>query len=391
MTVPSQSPALPRAAVRIGFALSLMLLIASAAAFYYASRVAQNGRRDAASSTMVAITGQSCEPNELTVTAGRHVFQIANRSERAVEWEILDGVMVLEERENIAPGFTQTLAARLDPGDYAITCGLLSNPRGKLHVLPAASAEAEKPKLVAFIGALAEYKVFLTTETDGFVRAADAFTDAVKSGDLAAAKTLYQPAQTAYAHIAPVSPLFSDLDASIDARANAFEKREADPDFSGLHRLEYGLFSQGSTAGLAPIADMLSSDAAALQARIHDLRILPQSMIGGSVSILDRFASAGSEFDESPYARDDLPVFEASLTGVRKVFDLFRPIAVKTQVDLISSIDQDFSLLDGAIASSRAQTGVSGTLDETARDGLRKKAATLAADLSRLRDGMDLD
>jgi iron uptake system component EfeO len=377
-------------AVRIGFALSLLLLIASAAAFYYASRVAQKGRHDVASATTVTITGQSCKPNELTVAAGPHTFQITNRSDRVVEWEILDGVMVVEERENIAPGFTQTLATRLDPGDYAITCDLLSNPRGRLHVLPAASAGvAKKPELLAFIGALAEYKVFLTNQADGFVRAADALADAVKSGDVAAAKALYGPALAAYAPMAPVSPLFSDLDAAIDARADYFEKREADPGFGGLHRIEDGLFSQGGTASLGPVADKLSSDAATLKARIHDLRIMPDSMIGGAASALERFATAGTE--ESSYAHDDLASFEASLAGVRKVFDLLRPIVVKTQADPVAAIDKDFSLLDGAIASSRAQTGVSGTLNEAARGELGKVAATLAADLSRLRDGMELD
>jgi iron uptake system EfeUOB component EfeO/EfeM len=52
----------------------------------------------------VAINAKSCEPNELTVPAGRSIFEIVNNSDRTVEWEILDGVMVLEERENIAPG-----------------------------------------------------------------------------------------------------------------------------------------------------------------------------------------------------------------------------------------------------------------------------------------------
>lgn len=157
MSATPQSPTLPRAAVRAGLAVSIALLLAAGAAFTYATQVARQGRRGAASATTVAITGKSCEPDELTIPAGRHVFQIENRSDRAVEWEILDGVMVLEERENIAPGFTQTLATLLEPGDYAITCGLLSNPRGTLRVLPAADAStARKPDLAAFIGALAE-------------------------------------------------------------------------------------------------------------------------------------------------------------------------------------------------------------------------------------------
>ena len=80
------------------------------------------------------MTAEACEPNELTVPAGRRSFEIHNRSDRPVEWEILDGVMVVAERENIAPGLKSTLEARLRPGDYDITCGLLSNPRGGLHV-----------------------------------------------------------------------------------------------------------------------------------------------------------------------------------------------------------------------------------------------------------------
>ena len=389
MSASTQPRALPRTVVRIGFVASLLLLIASAIAFYYATLAAQKGRRTTAASTVVTITGQACEPNELRVSAGRNIFQIANRSDRAVEWEILDGVMVLEERENIAPGFTQELTTRLDPGDYAITCGLLSNPRGKLHVLPVANAgPAAKPNLTAFIGALAEYKVFLTTETDAFAKAADAFADAVKSGDLAAAKAAFLPAQTAYAHIAPVSPLFSDLETAIDARADAFGQREADPAFAGLHRLEYGLFSQGGLQGLAPVADKLAADAAALKARIHDLRIMPESMAGGAAAILERAAAAGPGFGDSPYAHADLPTFEATIAGARKAFDLLRPMAIKTAPEIVAAIDKDFAGLDETIATHRAEGAEA--LADPAKAELGKAAIALATDLSRLRDTMDL-
>ena len=91
-------------------------------AFYYAS-VAMRNRTTAADGLTVTIAGKACDPNELTVPAGRRTFRIVNQSDRAVEWEILDGVMVVAERENIAPGITQTLTAKLVPGKYEITCG----------------------------------------------------------------------------------------------------------------------------------------------------------------------------------------------------------------------------------------------------------------------------
>ena len=73
---------------------------------------------------------------------GKTVFKIKNASKRAIEWEILQGYMVVEERENIIPGFVQNLTATLTPGDYGMTCGLLSNPKGTLKV----TADAEPQK-----------------------------------------------------------------------------------------------------------------------------------------------------------------------------------------------------------------------------------------------------
>lgn len=368
---------LPRGAVRAGLAIAILLLVAAAAAFLYATERARDARRATAAATSVTITRRACEPGEITVAAGRHAFEIVNASDRAVEWEILDGVMVIEERENIAPGFSQTLTTRLEPGDYAITCGLLSNPRGKLHVLAAAGATREKPDLAAFIGALAEYKVFLASQAREFNQAVDALAGAVKAGDLDKARTLYAPAQAAYARLAPVAPLFSDLDTSIDAPAAYFEKREADPAFVGLHRLAYGLFNKAGTDGLAPVADGLASDAATLQARIHDLRVTPQGMIGGAAAALDRLTAG------DPGQTSDPHELVARLAGVRKVYDLFRPIAARTQAELASTIDGDFDRLDKAI-SRQASAGA-------ADAGLSKDTAALAADLSRLRDGMELN
>ena len=82
----------------------------------------------------VTITDKGCEPSALTIAPGKTVFKIKNASRRAIEWEILQGYMVVEERENIIPGFVQNLTASLDAGEYGMTCGLLSNPKGALKV-----------------------------------------------------------------------------------------------------------------------------------------------------------------------------------------------------------------------------------------------------------------
>ena len=102
---------------------------------------------DGPSTVTMTITDKGCEPMKLTVGAGKTVFMIKNASSRAVEWEILQGVMVVEERENIIPGFVQKLTATLDAGDYGMTCGLLSNPKGTLSVTAKPGARAVPERL----------------------------------------------------------------------------------------------------------------------------------------------------------------------------------------------------------------------------------------------------
>jgi iron uptake system component EfeO len=390
------SDPMPRLIIRVGLALAVLMLIGAGVAFYYASKQASEARRVAAGEkAVVTITERSCEPNELSVPAGRATFEIVNRSERAVEWEILDGVMVVEERENIAPGFSQLLTARLEPGEYQMTCGLLSNPRGKLTVTPSANASADsrRPQLAAFIGALAEYKLYLASQTDILVKAVGDLAAAVKAGNLDEARRLYEPARAAYARIAPVSEVFADLDTAIDARADYFEKKEADPAFGGLHRIEYGLFAQNSTEGLAPVADKLVADVATLQGRIHGMRIPPEKMIAGSAALIHRFANEAPGQEQDRYARTDLASFAANLEGVRKIVDLIRPVAMKANSPQVEAIDKDFAALDATLNTYRAGEGFAtwDKINDAGKETLKKQAATLAADLGKLGEALGLN
>ena len=103
MSNPTPQPASPPRALRWAVAGSAVVMIAAGGLFYYASQLAATKRQTHQDETVVTIHGHACEPNALTVAAGRASFRIINRSDRAVEWEILDGVLVVEERENIAP------------------------------------------------------------------------------------------------------------------------------------------------------------------------------------------------------------------------------------------------------------------------------------------------
>ena len=343
--MPNQAPApaSPPRALRWALAGSVIVMIAAGGLFYYASQLAAAKRQINHNEIAVIIHAHACEPNALTVPAGRASFRIINRSDRAVEWEILDGVLVVEERENIAPGLSQVINANLLPGDYAITCGLLSNPRGTLHVTPTAESDAQakaKPSMIAFIGPLSEFRVYLSSQGGALIKAVSALEQAIAAGDLAQAQALYLPAREAYQRLAPAAQRLAELDNAINARADYFESREQDPAFSGFHRLEYGLFEQHTLGDLTPIAQRLLADVTTLKQQLLAQSLPPEQLVSILVRNLNSLADVrAASGEEERYSHLDLNGFAANLTVTRKVVDLMRPLLTKSAADLLPGID----------------------------------------------------
>ncbi|HTR08581.1 MAG TPA: iron uptake system protein EfeO [Paraburkholderia sp.] len=341
---------LPVKTVRAALAVSILLVLAGLVLFYQATRFAQRAHSNNQRALSVEVGAHECTPSSLSVLAGPAVFNIHNTSDRAVEWEILDGVMVIEERENIAPGFTQSLSVDLAPGNYAITCGLLSNPRGSLVVTPAADAAAKPATLstVDFIGPLSEYRVYLGIHAAGLASAAKSLSSSIQAADLAAARDAYATAHAEYARIAPVAALFADLDHRIDAPALYFDKGAQDPAFSGFYRIAYGLYGQGDTTGLKPVADKLAADIAALSTRIDALSMQPAQLANLAVRHAEQVRDRLAADVKTPYAKDSGTQFEATLDGIREISDLLTPL-LKTDPSLGKALADNFSQLDATL------------------------------------------
>jgi len=343
----------------------------------------------------VTITDNGCEPNTLSVPAGKTTFRIKNQSRRAVEWEILDGVMVVEERENIIPGFVQSLTADLKAGQYQMTCGLLTNPKGSLVVAAAATTtSAGAPAVLDLVGPLAEYKVYVGREVGDLVEQTRRFAEAVTAGRLEEARNLYAPARQHYERIEPVAELFSDLDKSMDARADDFEKKEDDPGFVGFHRIEKALFADKSTAGMQPITDRLVRDTQELQSRLVGLTIPPAKMAGGAADLIEEVAATKISGEEDRYSGTDLWDFQANVDGAQKIFDLLHVLIAQRNPELAARVQANFSKVDSLLARYRGADGQFQSYDKLSqpdRNALKGRITALAEDLSQLRGTLALD
>lgn len=242
------------------------------------------------------------------------------------------------------------------------------------------------------VAPLADYKIYVAENTAKLVEDTKAFTEAVKAGDVEKAKSLFAPTRMSYERIEPIAELFSDLDVSIDARADDFEKAEADDAFSGFHRIEHGLWEKGSTEGLDSYADKLMADVTALNERINSLTFPPEVVVGGAAALMEEVAATKISGEEDRYSRTDLWDFDANFEGSQKIYELLRPLIAEKEADFVAKVDGNFKAVDEVLAKYQKDGGYVSyeELTDADRNLLSTKVNTLAEDLSTLRGKLGL-
>ena len=345
-------------------------------------------------SVSIAVNDAACEPMALTVPSGQTVFNIQNNSGRKLEWEILQGVMVVDERENIAPGLADKMTVTLLPGEYEMTCGLLTNPRGKLTVTDSGfKATASQADMAKLEQPLAEYKAYVQAEAKDLVAKTTEFTAAVKAGNIAKAKSLFAATRYHYERIEPIAELFNELDPAIDAREDDFKQGPKDPAFTGFHRIEYALWVENSTAGVNDIADKLLADVKTLQQEIDLLSFPPNKVVGGAAVLVEEVAGSKISGEEDRYSHTDLSDFQANIEGAEKIVDLFRPLIAEKNQALLNKTDANFKTVNEILAKYQTANGFE-TYDKlTAADrkALQAPINALAEDLAQLRGTLGLN
>ena len=241
------------------------------------------------------------------------------------------------------------------------------------------------------VAPISDYKIYVTERVDQLVTDTTAFVGAINAGDVEKAKALFAPTRVNYEAVEPIAELFSDLDASIDSRADDYEKAEADPAFPGFHRLEYGLWEKNSTEGLGPIADKLLADVKDLQARLDSLTFPPEVVVGGAGALMEEVAATKISGEEDRYSHTDLWDFRGNVDGSQKIVELVRPLV--TDEAFLAQVDANFATVDAILDKYKAGEGyvTYDKLTEPDRVTLSAAINTLAEDLSTLRGKLGLD
>ncbi|MFE9603551.1 iron uptake system protein EfeO [Streptomyces hokutonensis] len=370
-------------------AVRLPVVTAVAAAAALTAVTACTAKSDAKDGDAIQVTAadSKCTTSTKSIPAGQVTLKIENTGSKATEVEILfPDDRIVSEKENIGPGTKYTLTAEVKAGSYEIACrpGMKGHGvRQKLTVTGGSVAKRD-PKLDA---AVAAYREYAQNEADATIPKVETFVNAIKAGDLTAAKNAYAPSRVGWETTEPIAESFGDIDPKTDTRVNDLEKGQK---WTGWHALEKALWVDKKVGTeQKALADELLTDLKDWQKRVGKAEITPTSMANGAKELLDEVATGKVTGEEDRYSHTDLSDFKANVDGAEKAYELLKPVAQKNDAALTTELDKQFAAIDTLLDKYRSTSTSDGfvSYDKVTKDQrkeLSDAVNALAEPLSKL-------
>ncbi|MEV7490231.1 iron uptake system protein EfeO [Streptomyces anulatus] len=304
----------------------------------------------------VTATDTSCEVSKRTFPSGHLQLAVENKGSKVTEVYVLyPDDRIVTERENIGPGTKANITAEIKAGSYEIACKPGMKGGGIRQKVEATGGKAVKrdPELDAAVAAYRQYTLDQAEET---LPKAKVFADAVKAGDVEAAKKAYAESRIGWERTEPVAESFGDIDPKVDLREDGLEEgQDLEKDWTGWHRLERSLWQDKKiTARDKELADLLIKDLTVWQKKVGTAEITPTSMANGAKELLDEVATGKVTGEEERYSHTDLVDFKANVEGAQKSYELLKPVASKNDAALTGELDTRFAELDTLLDKYRA-------------------------------------
>ncbi|GAA2747113.1 peptidase M75 family protein [Terrabacter aerolatus] len=345
---------MPRPALRAVVPVALSLAAALALAGCAEAPGASGGSTGAGASGAITVDANdtACTLSATTAKAGTLTFQVTNSGSKVNEFYLYaEGDRIVSEIENITPGLSRELKVEIsEPGTFTTSCkpGMVGDGiRGTFTVTGTAAKGSADSKVAS---AIADYRKFVASEADEFVGATKEFVAAVKSGDVARAKSLYAQARHPWEAIEPVAESFGDLDPRIDGREDVIADGMA---FTGYHRLEKDLWKDGLQKDSGAIADRLLADVTEIAARSKTVEPTALSIANGAKALLDEVATGKITGEEERYSHTDLWDFDGNLEGSRQALAALRPVIAERDPALQKALDARFTELSALLAKHK--------------------------------------
>jgi iron uptake system component EfeO len=293
-------------------------------------------------------------PQEITVSvdrcgmgwsdpvAGEQHFELHNVDTRAGEVYLTDAKTgaVYAEVDPLGPGTTSPMTVRISGGSYAFRCAMEDEATVSGPVVKVAGTASPAPTPVAavaqadLIEATQQYEAYVTGRIPTLRTLTDRLRSDVDRGDLVRARADWLPAHLEYERLGAAYGAFGDLDGEINGMPNGLPGGVADPDWTGFHRVEYGLWHGQSAASLRSATDALGEAVDGLADEFAHAQIDPLDVSIRAHEITENALQFELTGKTDFGSHSNLATIAANLDGTTAVLDILKPLLVPRYPDL---------------------------------------------------------
>ncbi|MFD8338144.1 EfeM/EfeO family lipoprotein [Streptomyces solisilvae] len=349
--------------------------------------------------TSVEVSEGGCGHGWTDATRGKQVFDLRNTSSRPAEVYLTDPAngAVYGEVEGLGPGTSRPLSVTLGGGSYAFVClpedaDAVTGPTVRVPGPARGGGPAAVPvSQQDLIPPTIAYQKWVAGRMDELVRRTDALRSAIHCGEPATARAAWLPAHLVYERMGAAYGAFGDADGAINGTTAGLSGGVHDPDFTGFHRLEYGLWHGQSASALRPVADQLVKDVRKLREDWSQARMDPADLGLRAHEIMENTVQFELTGRTDYGSGTNLATARANLDGTRAVLRRLEPL-LRPRAPWLPELKSDLDRTQRTL--ERSHHGDHWTpldrLSRTGRQRLNADAGALVERLSRVAALMDV-
>jgi high-affinity iron transporter len=355
----------------------------------------------AGAATSLTVTRTQCGSEWSSGHTGTQTFTVSNTSAHAGEINLDDSSGgVVAEIETLGPGTKATMSATLGAGTYSFVCRMSGLPTTKSAAVRITGVSRGAPAAVrpVSLNDLASpnnaYQQYAAQKLAGLLSAVAVLRRDLRHGDLQSARAAWLVAQLAWERVGASYDSFGPRGIAIDGLPDGLPQGVHDPSFTGLHRIEYGLWHHQGSAALLPVADGLVADITDLRTHLRsdDVTGDPTNLPLRAHEILedalrDHLSGIDDEGAGAGYAET-----YADLQVTRVVLSELRELIASRASDLMPTLDREIRDLGQALLASRtgARWPTPATITLSQRQGIDAAIGALLESLSRVPDLLEV-
>jgi high-affinity iron transporter len=322
------------------------------------------GRPGGPATQAVTIAANACAPDFRSLKAGDQTFTVVNKSGHLGDIYFVrssDGG-ALGEVENLGPGTQRAMSVTVPSGSYRWRCQLAGSTATTSTVVPTeGGSNVAFPRFFGVapldpieVGeAIKQYQTYVAGKLVTLAAQVKTLRTAIDNGDVNAAKAAWLPAQLTWERVGAAYDSFGDIAAAIDDGPDGLPAGVNDPTFTGLRRIEYGLWHGQSTSVLAPYGTKLAADIAELQKKMPEITSQPVDMTIRVHEILEDAQRDHLSGNSDMGAGSGFAETLADVDGTRVVLGELAQLINQRRPGLVNTVQSDLDTLQQALEATR--------------------------------------